>query len=117
MLSITEAKSLILEKYGFTVIEKPDLGKTEKGETIKGLAYTDREEIIIRADLDDSMKLIAIAHETGHLIDDRQNDVAWLHSSGLKLETRAWINGLDIAAEMGIAKEYKEYWKIRLNKI
>jgi len=115
MISVLEAKKFILEKYGFKIIEKSDLGEYE-GQPIKGEAHL-QGEITIKNDLNDTMKLITIVHEAGHLIEYKRVGVAWLHGTALRFETKAWLNGLPIAIEIGILNEYINYWKVHLDKL
>lgn len=114
--SLEEAKQIVSEKYGFDVIEESDLGEFRKGEPFKGEARTPNG-IAIRADLDNTMKLIAIAHEAGHLIGYKNTGIAYLNGGSLKIETRAWLNGLPLAIEIGIFEEYTHYWRVHLDKM
>ena len=118
MIPLAEAKKLVYEKYGFAITEELDLGKMPpRGDLVKGEARASPKEIAVRADLDDTMKLIAIAHEAGHLIDYSQNEKEYLRGGVIKDETKAWLNGLPLAIEMGIQNEYITYWKIHLEKL
>lgn len=116
MIPLSEAKEKVLDRYGFTVVEEPDLGRMEQGDLIKGEAHAPNK-IVIRSSLDDIMKIIAISHEAGHLIDYSQNKGGYLHGSAIKDETKAWLNGLPLAIEMDILNEYIDYWKMHLEKL
>lgn len=115
MMLLAEAKKLICEKYGFTIVEELNLGMY-KGKPVKGESRAP-SEIAIKSDLDDAMKLVAIAHEAGHLIEYKKAGLAWLHGSNLKVETRAWLNGLPLAIELDILPKYIDYWKVHLEKL
>jgi len=114
-LSITEAKRLVLARYGFRVIEEIDLGKWI-GATIEGQALVP-STIAIRAALEPTRKLVVIAHESGHLIDYGQNPKeGLLYGNKIKKnEAKAWVNGRLIAVKFGIYEEYLDYWKIHLD--
>lgn len=116
MLSIAEAKRLVLDKYGFNIVEESDLGDWRPREPVKGEARAP-STLAIRADLEPTMKLIVIAHEVGHLIEYKNVDVAWLNGGSRKFEKKAWLNGLPLAIELGIYEEYSAYWRIHLEKL
>ncbi len=115
MLSILEAKKRVSDKYGFIVIEETDLGKY-KGNIVKAEARLP-DNIALLTSLDNSMKLIAIAHETGHLLDYKKKQKEYLLGKEEETEKRAWKNGLPIAIELGIREEYIAYQRIHLEKI
>ena len=113
-ITLKKAKRRLSERYGFDVIEEPDLGKSN-GDIVKGEARPPTI-VAIRADLEPAMKLIAMAHEAGHLMTFSQSNKEYLHGSAIKVETLAWLNGLPLAIGFGILKEYTNYWRIHLEK-
>lgn len=76
----------------------------------KGQADVRHNLCEIRADLKPTIKLIAICHEAGHLIDYHEDELEYFRVSALKNEARAWINGLPLAIEMGILERYINWW-------
>ena len=86
------------------------------GEPINGEAYAP-STLAILADLEPIMKLIVIAHESGHLIDYGQNQREWVYGNTIKFEAKAWVNGRLIAFKFGVYDEYLDCWKIHLDKL
>jgi len=113
-ITLGKAKRRLSKRYGFEVIEEDDLGKVKEG-IVKGEARPPNT-IAIRSDLEPAMKLIAMAHEAGHLITCKQSHKEYLHGGAVVGETLAWLNGLSIAIGMRILKEYTNYWRIHLGK-
>lgn len=112
-ITLKKAKRRLSEKYGFDVIEESDLGKSN-GDIVKG-EVRPPSTIVIRKDLEATMKLIAIAHEAGHLIACKLSK-EFLTGSAIKVETLAWLNGLSLAIGFRILREYTNYWRIHLEK-
>ena len=113
-ITLIKAKRRLSERYGFDIIEESALGKSN-GDIVKGEARPP-VTIAIRSDLEPTMKLIAMAHEAGHLINYNQTRKEHLHGGAVVVETTAWLNGLSIAIGFGILKEYTNYWKYHLGK-